>query len=49
MKHEPNQEEKEIAVTGEELLDEYFAQDKDDKHYMGYSIYTRTEGGDCCC
>ena len=41
--------EKEITKSGEELLDEYFSQDKDDKHYMGYSIYTRTDTGDCCC
>lgn len=45
--NEKNVEQKEL--TGEELLQEYFEQDKDDKHHMGYSIYTRTETGDCCC
>ncbi len=34
--------------SGESLLDEYYEQDRDDKHYMGYSIYTRTDDG-CCC
>ena len=36
-------------LDGEELLQEYFSQDKDDKHNMGYSVYTRTDGGDCGC
>lgn len=36
-------------VLGEELIREYFEQDKDDKHFMGYSVYTRTDSGDCCC
>ena len=35
--------------TGEELLQEYFEQDKDDKHNMGYGVYGQTSGGDCCC
>ncbi|MCM1438915.1 MAG: hypothetical protein NC131_06855 [Roseburia sp.] len=34
--------------TGDELLREYIGQDKDDKHNMGYSVYTRTDDG-CCC
>ncbi len=34
--------------TGEELLQEYYNQDKEDKHHMGYSIYTKTDDG-CCC
>ncbi len=36
-------------LSGEELLQEYFEQDTDDKHFMGYSVYTRTEGDGCCC
>lgn len=36
-------------TSGEELLKEYFEQDKDDKHHMGYSIYTKTGGDGCCC
>lgn len=37
--------------TGEDLLQEYFNQDKDDKHYMGYSVYsqTQTSSDGCCC
>ena len=46
-KNEIKEEQK--ALTGEELLEEYFGQDKDDKHHMVYSIYTRTESSGCCC
>lgn len=45
-KSEEKVEKKELS--GEELLQEYFAQDKDDKHHMGYSVYTRTDNGGCC-
>lgn len=38
-----------IELSGEELLKEYYEQDKDDKHHMGYSVYTRTDDGGCCC
>lgn len=38
-----------IEKSGEELLKEYFKQDKDDKHNMGYSVYGQTSGGDGCC
>ena len=41
-------EQEKIERSGEELLQEYFSQDKEDKHYMGYSVYTRTDN-DCCC
>lgn len=43
---------KEIAApekTGEDLLQEYFNQDKDDKHNMGYGVYGQTASDGCCC
>lgn len=40
---------KETETSGEQLLNEYQEQDVDDKHYMGYSVYTRTDSGGCCC
>ncbi len=40
--------EHETDVSGEELLNEYYGQDNDDKHYMGYGVYGQTSG-DCCC
>ena len=46
-KRTEEQEEK-AERSGEELLQEYFSQDKEDKHHMGYSVYTRTDDG-CCC
>ena len=36
-------------LDGEELLQEYFNQDKDDKHHMGYSVYTKTDNSGGCC
>ena len=39
----------ESELEGEKLLEEYFEQDKDDKHNMGYGVYGQTTGGDCCC
>ena len=40
--------EQEKAESGDQLLNEYHKQDRDDKHYMGYSVYTQTSGGGCC-
>lgn len=34
---------------GEELLREYYGQDKDDKHHMGYSVYAQDSSDGCCC
>lgn len=39
----------EADVSGEQLLGEYYSQDVDDKHYMGYGVYGQTAGSDCCC
>ncbi len=36
-------------LQGEELLQTYFEQDKDDKHNMGYSVYGQTANDGCCC
>ncbi len=36
-------------VAGEELLQEYLAQDKDNSHNMGYSVYAQTHSDGCCC
>ena len=36
-------------TTGEDLLREYLAQDKDDSHHMGYSVYAQTHSEGCCC
>ena len=40
-------------ITGEELLQEYLAQDKDNAHKMGYNVYmqshSETNCCDCCC
>ena len=38
-----------IELSGEELLQEYFSQDKDDKHNMGYGVYGQTSNSSCCC
>lgn len=46
-KKEKLEQDNEAVESGEQLLGEYYEQDCDDKHYMGYSIYTRTDGG-CC-
>lgn len=37
----------EAEESGEQLLNEYHKQDKDDKHYMGYSVYGQTDNS-CC-
>lgn len=45
-----NKDLKQEEVSGEELLQQYHNQDKDDKHEMGYSVYGVTSSsGDCCC
>ena len=49
MEKQKKEEIKKVDETGEELLEEYFNQDSDDKHHMGYSIYSRTENSGCCC
>ncbi|MCM1438916.1 MAG: hypothetical protein NC131_06860 [Roseburia sp.] len=36
-------------LSGDELLKEYFGQDKQDKHNMGYSVYGQTASDGCCC
>ena len=36
-------------ISGEELLQEYMAQDKDNSHNMGYSVYAQTHSDGCCC
>lgn len=38
-------------TTGEELLQEYLSQDKDNSHKMGYDVYmqTHSESSGCCC
>lgn len=40
---------KEFNTTGEDLLQEYMAQDKDNTHKMGYSVYAQTHSDGCCC
>lgn len=36
-------------MTGEDLIQEYMAQDKDNTHNMGYSVYAQTHSDGCCC
>ena len=36
-------------TTGEELIQEYMSQDKDNTHNMGYSVYAQTHSDGCCC
>lgn len=36
-------------ISGEDLLKEYLAQDKDKSHKMGYSVYAQTHSEGCCC
>ena len=49
MKEQDPKKQEQSEKTGEDLLQEYFEQDKDDKHQMGYGVYGQTSGGDCCC
>ncbi|MBO5223659.1 MAG: hypothetical protein J6C23_04015 [Clostridia bacterium] len=35
-------------MSGEELLKEYNAQDKDNGYNMGYSVYAQTHSDGCC-
>lgn len=48
---ENNSAVKKTERTGEDLLQEYYKQDKDIKHYMGktYYVETHSDNGDCCC
>ena len=34
--------------SGEELLNEYIAQDEDYTRSMGYGVYSQTQSGGCC-
>ncbi len=36
-------------IKGEDLLQEYLGQDKDNSHNMGYSVYAQTHSDGCCC
>ena len=49
MEKNKKEEIKKVDKSGEELLEEYFEQDSDDKHHMGYGVYSRTESSGCCC
>jgi hypothetical protein len=49
MEEKKNLEQEKEERSGEELLREYYGQDKDDKHYMGYDVYGVTHNDGCCC
>ncbi len=51
MKNTEIKEKNSKEITGEELLKEYLAQDKDNRHNMGYNVthYMQTHSDGNCC
>lgn len=49
MQKQEIEKEERKEMQGEDFLQEYFEQDKDDKHNMGYGVYGQTTNDGCCC